>query len=149
MCESDLELIIRSHFSKGRLVTGLPNANVILAGLAERLSLGMTRLCNSVTIISKKLMPGSPFSKWKRHDLISWSSWINAVFSLALRPSVRHTQDDCSGEHQPTEGKDGGNRGVHLGGGSALAQTHSPGSVCFRQQGVACLHIWSHSHSQS
>lgn len=59
-CENDLELIIESHFNEGRFVMGLPNANVILVGLAERLNLGMTRLCNSVTIISKKLMPGSP-----------------------------------------------------------------------------------------
>lgn len=60
MCENDLELIIESHFNEGRFVTGLPNANVILVGLAERLNLGTTRLCNSVTLISKKLMPGSP-----------------------------------------------------------------------------------------
>lgn len=119
-------------------------------GLAERLNLGMTRLCNSVTnsvtIISKKLMPGSPFSKWKRHDLISQSLWINAVFSLALCPSARHTQDDCSGEYQPTEGKDGGNRSVHLVGASAVSLTHSTGPVLhgFRKQGVTCMHALSH-----
>lgn len=155
MYENDLELIILGHFKmRADLWQDSPDANVIPVGLAGRLNLGMnvqvtTSWLDFATVsllFQRNRCLGHLFSKWKRHDLISRSSGINAAFSLALCQSVAHPGwliRRMSARWEQGWKEQGWvlileDRGISTG--SAL---HG-----FRHQRVKCMLAWfHHSHS--